>query len=124
MQHRGSHSISQLKFGTASASDQQLDITLDNLTTIHIQGMILRKADAFYIVNNGEHAFRVNDALLHPNEAGSLGTRAILSVRLSDTDLPSDCFIYTRFSSIPWSFKHWNCLNDIDSLSLCVFKFL
>jgi len=42
--------------------------------------MIIRKSDSFYIINNGDNAFRVNDALLNPNEASPLGTRAVINV--------------------------------------------
>ena len=43
--------------------------------------MIVRKSGSFYIINNGDHAFRVNDALLNPNEASPLGARAVINVR-------------------------------------------
>lgn len=69
----------QLTFGTVCL-DQQFDISFDNTTSIHLQGLILRKAGLFYIANNGEHPFRVNDALLHSNEASPLGTRAVIKV--------------------------------------------
>jgi hypothetical protein len=42
--------------------------------------MIIRKSGLFYIINNGDNAFRVNDALLNPNEASPLGTRAVINV--------------------------------------------
>ncbi len=42
--------------------------------------MIIRKSGLFYIINNGDNPFRVNDALLNPNEAGSLSTRAVINV--------------------------------------------
>ena len=42
--------------------------------------MIIRKSGLFYIINNGDNPFRVNDALLSPNEASSLGTRAVINV--------------------------------------------
>lgn len=69
----------QLTFGTAYPN-QQFDISFDNTTTVHIQGLILRKSGLFYVANNGEHPFRVNDALLHSNEASPLGTRAVIKV--------------------------------------------
>lgn len=40
----------------------------------------MRKSGSFYIVNNGDNAFRVNDVLLNPNEASPLGTRAVINV--------------------------------------------
>jgi hypothetical protein len=46
--------------------------------------MIIYKSGLFYIINNGDHAFRVNDALLNPNEASPLGTRAVINVKLKD----------------------------------------
>ncbi|CAF0803033.1 unnamed protein product [Rotaria sordida] len=69
----------QLNFGT-SFLDRQYDISFDNSTTIHIQGMIIRKLGLFYIINNGDNAFRVNNALLNPNEASPLGTRAVINI--------------------------------------------
>jgi hypothetical protein len=42
--------------------------------------MIIRKSGLFYIINNGDNAFRVNDALLNPNEASPLGIRAVINV--------------------------------------------
>ena len=45
--------------------------------------MIIRKSGLFYIINNGDNTFRVNDALLNPNEASPLGTRAVISVSFS-----------------------------------------
>jgi hypothetical protein len=68
-----------LNFGT-SFPDRKFDISFDNSTTIHIQGMIIRKSGLFYIINNGDNPFRVNDALLNPNEASPLGTRAVINV--------------------------------------------
>ena len=69
----------QLTFGT-SFPNEKFDISVDNSTTIHIKGFILRKSGVFYIINNGDNSFRVNDALLNPNEASPLGTRAIINV--------------------------------------------
>ena len=40
----------------------------------------MRKSGLFYIANNGDHSLRVNGTLLNPNEAGALGTRAIVNV--------------------------------------------
>ena len=68
-----------MNFGT-SFPDRQFDISFANSTTIHIQGMIIYKSGLFYIVNNGDNAFRVNDALLNPNEASPVGTRAVINV--------------------------------------------
>ncbi|CAF2488361.1 unnamed protein product [Rotaria sp. Silwood2] len=69
----------QLNFGT-SFPDRQYDISFDNSTTIHIQGMIIRKSGLFYIINNGDNPFRVNTALLSSNEASPLGTRAVIDI--------------------------------------------
>ncbi|CAF4118781.1 unnamed protein product [Rotaria socialis] len=68
----------ELKFGT-SFPDRQFDISFDNSTKIHIQGLIVYKLESFYIINNGDNAFRVNNALLNPNEASPLGTRAVIN---------------------------------------------
>ncbi|CAF0964358.1 unnamed protein product [Adineta steineri] len=70
----------QLNFGTDVNPDIKFDISFDNSTSIHIKGMIIYKSGLFYIINNGENAFRVNDALLNPNEASPLGTRAIINI--------------------------------------------
>jgi hypothetical protein len=54
--------------------------------------MIIRKSGQFYIINNGDNAFRVNDTLLNPNEASPLGTRAVINVSLENIYLLT--FIY------------------------------
>ena len=46
--------------------------------------MIIRKSGSFYIINNGENAFRVNDGLLNSNEASPLGTQAVINVSLKN----------------------------------------
>ncbi|CAF0910892.1 unnamed protein product [Adineta ricciae] len=91
----------QLTFGT-SFPNEKFDISVVNSTTIHIKGFILRRSGAFYIINNGDNPFRVNDALLNPNEASPLGTRAIINNMtekraLSPPPLPT--FVLRSFSS-------------------------
>ena len=69
----------EITFGTGRPNET-FDISFDNSTVAHVTGLIVRKSGLFYIINNGENAFRVNDALLNPNEASALGTRAIINV--------------------------------------------
>jgi len=69
----------QLTFGTDLPS-QEFDIVIDNATNKHLQGMIFRRSGAFYVTNNGENGFLVNQVSLNPQEVAPLGTRAIIQI--------------------------------------------
>ena len=72
--------------------------------------MIVRKSGACYIINNGEHAFRVNGALLNSNEASPLGSRAVMNVRFSnDRMVCHSCPIFLQI------FEHVMAFQAIES---------
>lgn len=82
--------------------------------------MIFRRSGAFYITNNGENGFLVNQISLNPQEVAPLGTRAIIQV---DVDILLIDRIMLKFYTNLVDFRFYHGFSSSGIASITSFFF-